>query len=195
MKPTKAQLLAESYEWFARTTGGIKSAFVGKDMLMDGAVELRRLDALVQGNQEHICDAIVYGIGITMDGERIDPASIYKQAEQKPVAWVEPDFWDHLIRVNCATAYKLPGSGRQPLYTGPHSATHSADSAESFCKPQAESIGDLYAHRLAFMLECAVLDPIGTWEAAHELLDEYREAVRRDHEAAGEPYVSAFGKD
>ncbi len=117
------------------------------------------------------------------------------QGEPEPVAWVEAEFWDHLNRVNCATAYKMPGSGRQPLYTSPHSAKHSADSAEGFCKPEPESIGDLYGHRMAFMLECAVLDPTGTWEAAHELLDEYREAVRREHEAAGEPYVSAFGKD
>lgn len=117
------------------------------------------------------------------------------QPKTEPVAWVEAEFWEHLNRVNCATAYKMPGSGRQPLYTNQHSATHSADSAESFGKAEPESIGDLYAHRLAFMLECAVLDPTGTWEAAHELLDEYRAAVRREHEAAGEPYVSAFGKD
>lgn len=115
--------------------------------------------------------------------------------EQEPVAWVEPEFWEHLNRVNCATAYRVPAPSRQPLYTSPHSANRSADSAESFCKRQPESIGDLYAHRLSFMLECAVLDPIGTWEAAHELLDEYREAVRRENEAAGEGYVSAFGKD
>lgn len=51
------------------------------------------------------------------------------------------------------------------------------------------------AHRLAFMLECALLDPNGSWDSAHELLDEYRQAVRLEHEAAGEPYVSAFGKD
>ena len=28
------------------------------------------------------------------------------------------------------------------------------------------SASDQYAHRLAFMLECALLDPDGTWDAA-----------------------------
>lgn len=57
------------------------------------------------------------------------------------------------------------------------------------------SASDQYAHRLAFMLECALLDPAGTWDAAHILLDEYREAVRREHIEAGEEYVSPLGKD
>jgi hypothetical protein len=34
-------------------------------------------------------DAIVYGTGITKDGKRIDPASIYKEPEPEPVAWNE----------------------------------------------------------------------------------------------------------
>lgn len=38
-----------------------------------------------------------------------------KQAQQ--VAYVLPEFWEQLERVNCATAYRLPGEGRQPLYT------------------------------------------------------------------------------
>jgi hypothetical protein len=33
-------------------------------------------------------DAIVYGTGITMGGNRIDPASIYKGPEPEPVAWM-----------------------------------------------------------------------------------------------------------
>ena len=38
-----------------------------------------------------------------------------------------------------------------------------------------------FAHRLAVMLECALLDRIGTWGAAHALLDEYRGACRDAH--------------
>lgn len=159
----------------------------GREKLTDREVMQIALDALIEADQRDGCRSYKEEI------EALRAA--LAQPKQEPVAWVEAEFWDHLNRVNCATAYKTSGSGRQPLYTSPHSATHSADSAESFCKPAPESIGDLYAHRLAFMLECAVLDPNGTWEAAHELLDEYREAVRREHEAAGEPYVSAFGKD
>ncbi len=58
-----------------------------------------------------------------------------------------------------------------------------------------ESIGDVYAHRLAIMLECALLDPAGTWNDAHALLDDYRKAVQAEHEAAGETYASAFGRN
>jgi hypothetical protein len=38
--------------------------------------------------------------------------------------------------------------------------------------------GSAYAHRLAIMLECALLDRPGTWEDGHALLDEYRRACR-----------------
>lgn len=40
----------------------------------------------------------------------------------KPAAWVYPEFWEHLERGNCGTAYRLPGEGRQPLYTRPQPA-------------------------------------------------------------------------
>lgn len=39
-----------------------------------------------------------------------------------------------------------------------------------------------FAHRLAVMLECALLDPTGSWHDAHALLDQYRAAVSRWHE-------------
>ena len=60
---------------------------------------------------------------------------------------------------------------------------------------QQLSAADKYAHRLALMLECLMLSPSKTWNAASDLLSEYHEAVRKEHEAAGEPYVSGFGKD
>jgi hypothetical protein len=41
------------------------------------------------------------------------------EEDNKPAAWVEPEFLEHLERVNCGTAYRLPGEGRQPLYTAP----------------------------------------------------------------------------
>lgn len=34
-----------------------------------------------------------------------------------------------------------------------------------------------FAHRLAVMLECALLDKTGCWNEAHRTLDEYRAAV------------------
>jgi hypothetical protein len=39
--------------------------------------------------------------------------------KQEPVAWVLPDFWNHLKTFNCGTAYRMKGDDRQPLYTAP----------------------------------------------------------------------------
>jgi hypothetical protein len=58
-----------------------------------------------------------------------------------------------------------------------------------------DDIGDQFAHRLAVMLECALLDPTGTWNDAHALLDEYHQALYERDRALGLPYVSGFGKD
>jgi len=41
------------------------------------------------------------------------------QPEQEPVAWVAPEFWEHLQRVNCGIAYRHPGEERIPLYRHP----------------------------------------------------------------------------
>ena len=38
---------------------------------------------------------------------------------EQAAAWVEPEFWQHLEKVNCGTAYRLPSESRQPLYTAP----------------------------------------------------------------------------
>jgi hypothetical protein len=58
-----------------------------------------------------------------------------------------------------------------------------------------DDVGDRFAHRLAVMLECALLDPTGTFNDACALLDEYRQALHERDEALGIPYVSGFGKD
>lgn len=40
--------------------------------------------------------------------------------EQKPVAWADINaLTEQFNSVNCGTAYRLPGEGRQPLYTSP----------------------------------------------------------------------------
>jgi len=62
-------------------------------------------------------------------------------------------------------------------------------------KTMTDDIGDRFAHRLAIMLECALLDPVGTWNDGHKLLEEYRHALRERDDALGIPYVSGFGKD
>lgn len=58
-----------------------------------------------------------------------------------------------------------------------------------------DDVGDRFAHRLAVMLECALLSPERSWDAAHELLDEYHQALHDRDRAMGIPYVSGFGKD
>ena len=45
------------------------------------------------------------------------------EAKDEPVAWVYPEFWQHLENLNCGTAYRLSGIGRQPLYTTPPQRT------------------------------------------------------------------------
>ena len=44
---------------------------------------------------------------------------VSEQAEVPAAAWIYPEFWDHCKMVGCGTAYRLPGAGRQPLYTSP----------------------------------------------------------------------------
>ncbi len=46
-----------------------------------------------------------------------------QEAKDEPVAWVYPEFWQHLENLNCGTAYRLSGIGRQPLYTTPPQRT------------------------------------------------------------------------
>lgn len=58
-----------------------------------------------------------------------------------------------------------------------------------------DDVGDRFAHRLALMLECAMLDPKGTWDAGHQLLEEYRQALLERDRELGIGYVSAMGKD
>ena len=78
-----------------------------------------------------------------------------------------------------------------------------ASELQDTCHRQAQEIALLrsdpsgeYAHRLAIMLECALMSQTaGTWDEAYEALDQYRKAVQQWHEAQGEPYVSGFGKD
>jgi len=56
-------------------------------------------------------------------------------------------------------------------------------------------IEEQFTHRLAIMLECALLDPISTWNDAHALLNEYRQALQERDEAAGIKHISPLGKD
>jgi hypothetical protein len=48
-----------------------------------------------------------------------DGCLVCARQNAKPVAWVYPEFWDHLKQVNCGTAYCSPDEGMQPLYTAP----------------------------------------------------------------------------
>jgi len=59
----------------------------GKDV--EGHEAIETLRARLSAPEPSIVeDAIVYGTGITMGGNRIDPASIYKEPEPEPVAWM-----------------------------------------------------------------------------------------------------------
>lgn len=64
-----------------------------QENLREHMAEIQRLRAALAEPQEPVPhamqDAAVYGVGISRDGKRIDPASIYAQPEpvQEPVAW------------------------------------------------------------------------------------------------------------
>jgi hypothetical protein len=66
--------------------------------------------------------------GISTDGYELHGGAITAikaalEAKDEPVAWVYPEFWQHLENLNCGTAYRLTGIGRQPLYTTPPQRT------------------------------------------------------------------------
>lgn len=61
-----------------------------------------------------------------------------------------------------------------------------------------KTAGEEYAHRLAVMLECALLDRRGTWDDGHALLAEYRAACAMTHEPMtfmGEPLLTPNAGD
>lgn len=74
---------------------------------------VRQLDEALAQPEQLISDQINYGMSVTQGGKRIDPMSIYKEPEQKPVA--EVDDW----RDSIFTRYVeyLPSGTR--LYTTP----------------------------------------------------------------------------
>jgi len=57
-----------------------------------------------------------------------------EEAKNEPVAWVYPEFWQHLENLNCGTAYRLSGIGRQPLYTTPPQRTWVGLTADEYAE-------------------------------------------------------------
>lgn len=55
----------------------------------------------------------------------------------------------------------------------PNCGGSKCDQCGMLCR-RADAIDSLYAGRLAFMLECLLLDGNGHWDAACKLLDEYK---------------------
>jgi len=53
----------------------------------------------------------------------------------------------------------------------------------------------LFTHRLAIMLECMLLDPVGNWEESASLLGEYQAAIQKWNEQHGDGHVSPLGKE
>jgi len=69
--------------------------------------------------EQAMTDAIIGGTGVMLGDRRIDPASIYKQPEQEPVAWVYPEGLEAFKSGKPWTAYGSSGEGRIPLYLAP----------------------------------------------------------------------------
>jgi hypothetical protein len=86
---------------------------------IDDAMEV--LEArLAQPEPDIVQDAVVYGTGIAKDGERIDPASIYKEPEPEPAAY---GVLDDDGQIDWTAEYPFsnePGwPDSVPLYTAP----------------------------------------------------------------------------
>lgn len=103
--------------------------------------------------------------------------------QPEPVAWINWFAgWSAPDNKNLDWSKDNNASRSTPLYTAPPR------------NPQ-DDVGDRFAHRLALMLECAMLDPKGTWDAGHQLLEEYRQALLERDRELGIGHVSALGKD
>jgi hypothetical protein len=91
--------------------------------LREHMAEIQRLRAALEQAQPELeqamTDAIIGGTGVMLGDRRIDPASIYKQPEQEPVAWVYPEGLEAFKSGKPWTAYGSSGEGRIPLYLAP----------------------------------------------------------------------------
>lgn len=67
-----------------------------------------------------LMDALVGGTGVMLGDKRIDPASIYKQPDQEPVAWMHPSWIDPDTRGWASDSFNaIPIEGWVPVYTAP----------------------------------------------------------------------------
>lgn len=86
--------------------------------------------------EQAMTDAIIGGTGVMLGDRRIDPASIYKQPEQEPVAWVYQEGLEALKSGRPWTAYGSNGGGRIPLYlndaVAPRAEPRSGESGAGF---------------------------------------------------------------
>ena len=91
--------------------------------LREHMAEIQRLRAALEQAQPELeqamTDAIIGGTGVMLGDRRIDPASIYKQPEQEPIAWVYPEGLEAFKSGKPWTAYGSSGEGRIPLYLAP----------------------------------------------------------------------------
>jgi hypothetical protein len=109
MEPTKRKDAATA----TRESNGIKEGKVTKDEALRLALEALEFDSFYATGKQEAITAIKAVLLSRSDGE----------AKDEPVAWVYSEFWQHLENLNCGTAYRLPGIGRQPLYTTPPQRT------------------------------------------------------------------------
>lgn len=90
---------------------------------------------------------------------------VSEQAEVPAAAWVYPEFWDHCKNVGCGTAYRQPGSGRQPLYTCPQ------PKREALTAEQIADIEDMFSNEFGL-------------EAKHSI--DFARAIERAHGIVGD---------
>jgi len=88
------------------------------------------------------------------------------QPEQEPVAWTVRGLITDFSRDFSAYQTK---TYTVPLYTSPHSATHSADSAESFCKPEPVTCSVRFPRHAPKHGEDWIIDPAFLLRVYHSI--------------------------
>ena len=91
--------------------------------LREHMAEIQRLRAALEQAQPELeqamTDAIIGGTGVMLGDKRIDPASIYKQPEQEPVAWLVQYPNKHEFVWGERPQWIAGAIGIEPLYTTP----------------------------------------------------------------------------
>ncbi len=142
-QPAKIKAMAQ--------TGSAQSGLAEKIPAKGTLLEQTLKDVWDEMPHTALMDAIIGGTGVMLGDKRIDPASIYKQPEQEPVAWVNPKWLNPKTRhwTNDTILHK-PIAGWVPLYTAPRQWQGLTNEELKDCEKQAMVNGALPFEQRSF---------------------------------------------